>query len=626
MRSASVLVERAMKKTYIDPTHLSKVEATTLRRILTYITPYRARATGVLCCIVAASVLNLALPWFAKRIVDVAIPTGDLRLLWLYCAGMVAGPVAAGLFQVAQKYGAETIGQGVMFDLRVALYRRLHEMPFAFFAKQAPGESVSRVLNDVQGAGGVVSDTLVDVAQNAIVLAATTAFVLALDWRLALMSVGFLPIFITPTRKVGKRRKALKRRVQERVGELTGILTETLSVSGALLVKVFGAERAEIDRFQKKAAELRRLSLEQSLVGRWFRMLLGSFEAVGPAIVFGLGGFLVIKGEIPLGTIVAFVTVIKRLYSPASQLANVHVDLLTGYAYFDRVFEALDRSAPIQDPRSVIVPASINGRIEFRDVSFRYGDVEDALSDVTLTIPAGSTVAFVGPSGAGKTTLASLVARLYDPTNGVVTVDGIDVRRIGLPTLRSHIAIVTQETFLFHTTVFENLRYGRPSASQTEVEAAARRAHIHDVIAALPQGYQTLVGERGYRFSGGERQRLAIARAILKDPRILVLDEATSALDSAAEQQVQVALAPLLKGRTSLIVAHRLSTICNADLIFVLDGGCIVERGTHEQLLAQAGLYAWLWWAQARQDPRRPAPAIVASAFEGGERRRMRRP
>ena len=608
-------------KTYINPTPLPDVERTTVCRILSYVVPYRARAAGVLCCIVAASVLNLAVPWFAKQIVDVAIPRGDMRLLWLYCAGMLAGPVAAGLLQVAQKYGAETIGQGVMFDLRMALYRRLHEMPFAFFARQAPGESMSRVLSDVQGAGGVVGDTLVDIAQNAVVLGVTTAFVLALDWRLALVAVVFLPIFIMPTRRVGKRRKALKRRVQERVGELTGILTETLSVSGALLVKVFGGERAEIDRFEKKAAEIRRLSLEQSLVGRWFKMLLGLFEAIGPAIVFGFGGFLVMNRAIPLGTVVAFVTVLKRLYSPASQLANVHVDLLTGYAYFDRVFEMLDRRVPMQDLPSAIVPSRFDGRLEFNDVSFSYGDGVEALTKINLTVPAGSIVALVGPSGAGKTTLASLVPRLYDPTNGAVMVDGLDARHIGLAALRAHIAVVTQETFLFHATVLENLRYGRPSASQAEVEAAARRAHIDAVIAALPEGYQTLVGERGYRFSGGERQRLAIARAILKNPRILILDEATSSLDSAAEQQVQAALAPLLKGRTSLIIAHRLSTIRHADLIVVLDGGRIVERGTHEQLLAHGGLYAWLWCAQARQDPRRPAQAIVASVSEDAERR-----
>jgi len=606
---------KCVQKSYVDPKNLPPVETATLRRIVAYVKPYWLRAAVVVSCIVLSAILNLAPPWFVKQIVDEAIPSGDIKLLWLYCAAMVAGPLLAGLVQVAQKYGAEMIGQRVMCDLRVALYRHLHEMPFAFFAKQKPGEAVSHVLNDVQGVGSVVSGTLVDVVQNAIVLLATTIFVIVLDWRLALVAIGFLPLFITPTRRVGRRRKALKRGVQARMSELTGILTETLSVSGALLVKVFGAEKAEVQRFEKKAEELKRLSLEQTLVGRWFQMLLGLFEAVGPATVFALGGLLVIKGEIPLGTVVAFVTLLKRLYSPASSLAGVQVDLMTSYAYFDRVFEVMDRVPSIRDASNAVALAPVKGRIELRNVSLAYDDSGKALSGIDLTIPAGKTIAIVGPSGAGKSTIASLVMRLYDSTEGTVTIDGVDVRAVSSASLRSSIAVVTQETFLFHTTVLENLRYGNPSASRAEVQEAAIRAQIHDVIAALPEGYETVVGERGYRFSAGERQRLAIARAILKDPGILILDEATSSLDSASEQKVQEALAPLLKGRTSLIIAHRLSTIRNADLIVVLDRGRIVERGTHDQLLAQTGLYAWLWRAQARQAMRVRRPAFAFSGI-----------
>ena len=588
-----------MHKTRLDPQALPAVEATMLRRILGYVWPYWRRVLLAISCMVAGAALNLCLPWFMRRVVDEAIPRGDFTLLWLYCGAMVAGPALAGLIDVAQKYSSELIGQQVMLDLRVALYRQLHAMPFAFFARQQPGEAVSHVLNDVQGVGGAVSGTLVDIAQNVIVLVSTTAFVFALDWRLALVALGFLPLFIVPTRRVGQTRKRIKRTVQARVGELTGILTETLSVSGALLVKVFAGEDTEIRRFTAKAEEIKHLSLEQTLVGRWFQLLLGLFEAAGPALVFAVGGFLVIKGHIALGTVMAFVMVLKRLYGPARQLAGVHVDLMTSYAYFERVFGVLDEMPSIHDARSAVALPTVCGRIDFRNVSFSYDGSDATLSAINLEVPAGATVALVGPSGAGKSTIASLVMRLYDASEGSVAVDGIDVRDVTSRSLHDNLAVVTQETFLFHTTVLDNLRYAKPSASLAEVEDAAKRAQIHDVIVSLPDGYQTIVGERGYRFSGGERQRLAIARAILKNPRILILDEATSSLDSESERKVQEALAPLCKGRTTLVIAHRLSTIRDADLIVVLDQGHIVERGTHDELMAHAGLYAWLWRVQA---------------------------
>jgi len=575
------------------------MEVTTLRRILVYVRPYWRRAALVIGCMAAGAALNLALPWFIRRVVDEAIPQHNLKLLWIYCAAMVAGPALAGLLEVVQKYGAELIGQHVMLDLRVALYRQFNSMPFAYFARQQPGEAVSHVLNDVQGVGGAVSDTLVDVVQNVIILASTTIFVFYLDWRLALIALGFLPLFIVPTRRVGRTRKQLKRTVQARMSELTGILTETLSVSGALLVKVFGGEEAELSRFTTKAEQIKRLSLEQSLVGRWFQMLLGLFEAAGPAIVFAVGGYLVIKGEIAVGTVIAFVTVLKRLYGPARELAGVHVDLMTSYAYFDRVFAVLDRLQSIRDARNATELSNVRGDIALRGVSFAYEDGEETLSNISLDIPAGSTVAIVGPSGAGKSTIASLVMRLYDTTEGSVTIDGLDVRQVTSRSLHQQTAVVTQETFLFHASVLDNLRYARPAATIAEVEDAARRAQIHDLIASLPEGYDTVVGERGYRFSQGERQRLAIARAILKDPRILILDEATSSLDSDSEHKVQQALAPLCDGRTTLVIAHRLSTIRDANLIAVMDQGRIVERGTHDELMAHAGLYAWLWQVQA---------------------------
>jgi len=606
---------RHVRKPVIDPKDMPSIESATLRRILHHIAPYRWQAVVVLVCVVGAALMNLAAPWFIKQIVDRAIPGGDIDRLLLYCAGMVAGPLAAGLLQVIQKYRAENIGQQVMLDLRITVYRQLHDMPFDFFAKQKPGEAVSHVLNDVQGVGGVVSNTLVDLVQNAVVLAFTLTFIFALDWRLALVAVSFLPLFIASTRRVGRARKRLKRTVQARTSELTGMLTETLSVSGALLVKVFGRERAEVQRFSEKLHELKSLSLEQSLVGRWFQMVLGLFESIGPALAFAIGGALVIRGHLPLGTVVALVTVLKRLYGPASQLASAHVDLKTSYAYFDRIFAVMDRTPEIRNSADAFAPPRIIGDVEFRNVSLAYDDAGEVLSKVNLNVPAGATIGLVGPSGAGKTSLVSLVMRLYDPTGGAVLVDGIDVRDLQIEALRERIAVVTQDTFLLNASVLENLRYARPAASRLDIEDAARRAQIHDVIAALPHDYDTIVGDRGYRFSAGERQRLAIARAILKNPKILILDEATSSLDVGSERKVQEALTTLMRGRTSFVIAHRLATIRDADCIVVMKHGAVAEAGSHDQLLANGGLYAWMWRAQAREDARQPRPAVRSGAF-----------
>lgn len=590
-----------VRKSYINPQDLPDIESATLARIVRLIRPYSGRGALILACVIVAALLNLSVPWLVKQVIDVAIPGKDLTVLWLCGAGMIAAPLAAGLLQVAQKYNAEALGQQVMFDLRVGLYRHLQAMPIEYFTKQRPGEAVSHVLNDVQGAGGVVNSTLIDLAQSTIVLASTLAFVFALDWRLAAISVVFLPFFAASTRRVGRRRKALKRNVQARTSELTGLLGETLSVSGALLTKVFGREEAEVARLRRTLNEIRRLSLEQSLVGRWFQMLLGLLESIGPALVFAVGGTLVVRGHVPLGTIVAFVSVLKRLYNPASQLAGAHVDLKISYAYFDRIFAVMDRTPAVTNPAHPVERSRVNGRIEFRQASLAYTGGAPAVSEVDLTIPAGTTCALVGPSGAGKSSLASLLMRLYDTTDGSVLVDGIDVRAFDLAALRGQIGIVTQDTFLLNDTVLENLRYAKPSATRAEIEAAAEQADIHHVIAGLPDGYETIVGERGYRFSAGERQRLAIARAILKDPRILILDEATSSLDAASEHRIQDALKSLRRGRTCLVIAHRLSTVRDADSIVVLNDGRLVEQGTHSQLMAGGGLYAWLWRVQSRE-------------------------
>lgn len=598
---------KGLSPSAMEPAALTPVRLAMLRRIGSSLWPHRRRVAVVVGAVVLGGGLNLILPWFAKQVVDEAIPRGDTSALFLYCAGMLIGPLLAGVVQLVQKFGAESIAQRVMVDLRVALYGHLQDMPFAFFTGQKPGKAVSHVLNDVQGVGNVVSGTLLDILDNSVTLLFTTAFIVMLDWRLALVALATLPLSFLPVKSIGQRRKALKRQAQTQVGELTAMLMEMLSVSGALLVKVFGAEARELNRFRGKAEEIAELSLQQSLVGRWSRLVLGAVESTGPALLFGVGGFLVINGRIGLGTIVAFVTVMKRLYGPATKLATVQVDLLTSYAYYERVFDLLDRRPEIANAPNAVTLNRIDGHIELRGVSLSYDGQTDAVSNLNLTIDAGRTVALVGPSGSGKTTVASLLLRLYDPTSGSVLLDGVDLRTADVASLRSAIGIVTQDTFLVHGTVLENLGYGRASATRADIEAAAQGAQIHDVIAALPHGYDTVVGERGYHFSAGERQRIAIARALLKDPRILILDEATSALDVESERKVQEALASLRAGRTTLVIAHRLSTIRDADQIVVLDGGRIVEFATHEELIEREGVYSGLWQTQTLESSRSAA-------------------
>ena len=577
------------------------VSSSTVRRIARHLRPHAGLAAAVFALLVAGALLNLLPPVLVKRVVDEAIPRKDLHQLALLSTLMIAGPLAAGLLGVLQKYLSALIGERVTFELRVRLFKHLHRQPLGYFASARPGEPLSRVLNDVEGVGQAVSKTLTAVLKNAVVLVSAAATVIWLDWRLAVVSLCLLPLFVAPTRRVGKKRKALKRLAQERMAELTGILSETLSISGVLLVKTFGAEKLERRRVKRKCRELMRLSLDQTLVGRWFSMLLGLFESVGPALIFLIGGWLVIGGDARLGTLVAFVTLLRRLYGPASELASVHVDLVTSYAYFERVYGVLDLTPAIRNAPDAVKLAEVRGEIEIRNVTFEYRPGVAALEGVSLHIPAGSTLALVGPSGSGKSTLAALLARLWEPTRGAILLDGQDLRRLELKSLRSRIGVVTQETYLFHATVAENLRYGRPDATDAEVIAAARAAQIHELIAALPQGYDTLVGERGLRLSGGERQRIAIARALLKDPRILVLDEATSSLDAVNEALVQAALVPLMKGRTTLIIAHRLSTIRNADAIAVLEKGRLRELGSFDDLMGKPGLFADLWHQQFRQ-------------------------
>jgi ATP-binding cassette, subfamily B, bacterial len=586
------------KKTKIDPRDLPEIERATMRRIFSFLRPYRRQGLLVLSSIIFAALCGAMPPLFLKRIVDHAIPEGRVGLLFLLCGGMALGPLLAGLLGVAQRYLSAFIAERVMFDLRVQLFRHVQRQSLGYFANAKSGEVVSRVLNDVQGVGHMMQENLTKLLQNAMIFTVSSVVIFSLDWRLALVAFAVLPAFIYPARRVGQTRKALKRRAQARMAEMTGILMETLSVAGALLLKVFGTEKKETKRLKSKALELMEISLRHNLVGRWFQMLMKLFEELGPVMVWAAGGWLVLRGEMKLGTIVAFVALLRKLYAPASDLAGVHVDVVTSYAYFDRIFAVLDLEPDIRNAPDAIKLPEITGAISFRGLSFSYGPDEPLLRDIDLDIAPGESIAIVGPSGAGKSTLAALVPRLHDPTAGAVLVDGHDIRTLRLKSLRSHIGVVTQETYLFHASILDNLRYARPDAAPEEVAQAARAAQIHDFITGLPDGYETIVGERGYRLSGGERQRLAIARALLKDPKILILDEATSSLDSTNEALIQSALDRLLVGRTSLIVAHRLATIRMANRIVVLDGGRIAEIGGHAELLARGGLYATLYRQQ----------------------------
>lgn len=574
---------------------MPEVQRATLRRILRYLRPYRAQSVAVLAAIVVSALLGLVPSVCIKAIVDDAIPHRDRTELILLAVAMVVGPLIAGVIGVVQRYIAAYIAEHVMFDLRNQVFRHVHKQSLTYFMTARPGEVVSRVLNDVQGVGQMLQDNLVKMAQNAFIVATAIGAIVWLDWRLAIVALLLLPAFILPTRRVGQRRKALKRSAQGALAEVTGVLLETLSVSGAMLVKVSAAEEHEARRLEDKARALLEVSLRYNLVGRWFQMFMKFFEDFGPAMIYAIGGWLVISGSLALGTVVAFVALLKRLYSPASDLAGVRVEVVTSYAYFDRIFSVLDLVPAIMNMPDAVALPSVTGAIRFEHLRFAYSESDGPiLRDLDLDIAPGACVALVGRSGAGKSTLAALVSRLYDPSEGAVRIDGHDIRSIDLASLRSHIGVVTQDTYLFHMSILDNLRYARPGASVAEIEAAARSAQIHDYIVSLPEGYQTVVGERGYRLSGGERQRLAIARVLLKDPRILILDEATSSLDSHNEMLIQAALEPLLANRTSLVIAHRLSTIRKATMIVVMDRGTIIERGTHDELLARGTAYAAL--------------------------------
>ena len=607
-----------------------------VRRVWAFARPYRAMLAGFLATIVLAAVLALVPPLLFKAIIDDALtPPADRGHLNLLAALVVAAAIGEAALGLGERWWSARIGEGVIYQLRVALFDHVQRMPLAFFTRTQTGALTSRLNNDVIGAQRALTGTLGSVVSNVIVLLTTLTAMIVLEWRLTALALVLLPLFILPAKRVGRRLQAITRHQMELNAAMNTTMTERFNVAGALVVKLFGRHGDEVAAFGTNADAVRRTGVTAAVYGRTFVIALTLVGAVGVAAVYWVGGQLVISETITVGTLVALAALVTRIYGPITQLTNARVDLMSAFVSFDRVFEVLDAPNPIVDRPGAVDLVAARGHIELDDVWFRYPSTRDVvvpsleaelvratgtverpdepvLRGITTSIEPGQLVALVGPSGAGKTTLSMLVPRLYDVTAGRVRVDGHDVRDLTQESLRAAVGVVAQDPHLFHDTIAANLRYARPTATDDELAAACRAAHIHDLIASLPDGYDTVVGERGYRLSGGEKQRLAIARMLLKDPAIVILDEATSHLDSENEAGVQRALARALAGRTSLVIAHRLSTITAADQILVLDAGRIVERGDHAALLAAGGLYAELYRTLVREGA--PAPREQALA------------
>ena len=617
-----------------------------IKRVLGYAAPYRFKLLSLLFLILAGSAVSLVTPLIFREMIDSTIPEGNIPRLTLLAIALLGVAITNGVLNILQRRVSAVVGEGVIHDLRVSLYSHLQRMSLRFFTNTKSGELMSRLNNDVVGAQNAISNTMVTIISSVFQVSAVLIVMFSLEWRLTLISMVVVPFFILAVRKLSVRLRDIVRKQLEMNASMNAMMGETLNIGGALLVKLFGRQGLEVDRFSNRAKGVMDQGVMRAQTGSTFMAIIGLLSAVGTALVYGLGGYYVITGVFTVGTIVAFSAYLGSLYGSLQGLTNAPVDFSSSMVSFERVFEVIDLPAEIAEKPGCIELQDVKGEIIFDDVTFtyqagdeqllsdvhRYGSVDsisavlsgssvegghddehrsqargNALEDVNFCVDPGKLVALVGPSGAGKTTMTYLIPRLYDPTSGSIRLDGVDLREICLDSLAEQIGMVTQETYLFHDTIRTNLIYAKLDATQQEIEDACRAANIHDFIRELPDGYDTVVGERGYRLSGGEKQRIALARVILKDPRILVLDEATSSLDSESEALIQDALKRVMHQRTSIVIAHRLSTILAADLILVIDRGRVIERGTHMELLAQKGLYAQLYRTQFRKDEKNQA-------------------
>jgi ATP-binding cassette subfamily B protein len=590
----------------------TKIGRQGLRRAWVFAQPYKWAIIGFLTSILVSALLALAPPLLFRAILDHSIPQGNKGQITILAAFLVIAALGDAVLAILQRWYSSRIGEGLIYDLRVALFDKVQQMPIAFFTRTQTGSLISRLNNDVVGAQTAVTSTLGSVVSNVVVLVTTLTAMLILEWRLTLLSLVVLPVFIIPAKRVGAKLQTIAREQMGLNAEMNTQMTERFNVSGALLVKLFGRHSEEVGAFSRRAGRVRDIGIRSALYGRIFFVALGLVGAVGAAAIYGVGAHLVVDGGITAGTLVAMAAFVQRIYQPLTGLTNARIEVMTAFVSFERVFEVLDAPVSIQDAPGAIDLVDARGELELRNVTFRYpaghsvsiGSLEaagvmqgvdpdtDVLQNISLHVQPGETIALVGVSGAGKSTLASLIPRLYDATAGSILIDGQDVKNLTQRSVQNAIGVVSQDPHLFHESIGANLRYAKPDATDDELRAACEGAQIFDTIAALPEGLNTLVGERGYRMSGGEKQRLAIARLLLKDPAIMILDEATSHLDNENEAAVQVALEAALRGRTALVIAHRLSTVRRADRIVVLDAGHLVEEGTHEELMERKGLYA----------------------------------